>query len=75
MTSEPITEHAELMSGGGYHVWNTAPYIERIFPLTEKIKAGQRFGGRVYRRRVIVVEDWTEVPAQPSSSSGSGSAT
>jgi len=50
------------MSGGGYHVWNTEPYIEEIYPLAQKIKAGQRFGGKVYRRRVIVVEDWTEVP-------------
>ena len=64
MTSEPITEHAELMSGGGFHVWNTEPYIEKIYPLAEKIKAGQRFGGKVYRRRVIVVEDWTEVPRE-----------
>ena len=59
---EVVTEHAQLMSGGGFHVWNTEPYIEEIYPLAEKIKAGQRFGGKVYRRRVIVVEDWTEVP-------------
>jgi hypothetical protein len=57
-----VTEHAQLMSGGGYHVWNTEPCIEEIYPLAQKIKAAQRFGGKVYRRRVIVVEDWTEVP-------------
>ena len=29
------------------------------------IEHGQRFGGKVYRRRVIVVEDWTEVAGSP----------
>lgn len=58
---EPVTEYAELMSGGGYHVWNTEPYIEEIYPLAQRIKASQRFGGKVYRRQVIVVQDWTKV--------------
>ena len=65
LAGEPVTEHAHEMSGGGYHVWNTEPYIEEIYPLARKIKAGQRFGGKVYRRRVIVVEDWTEVAPVP----------
>jgi len=58
-----VTEHAHQMSGGGYHVWNTEPYIEEIYPLEQRIKAGQRHGGKVYRRQVIVVEDWTEIPS------------
>ena len=62
MTSEPITEHANLMRGGGFHVWNTEPHILEIYPLAEQILHGQQEGGRVYRRRVIVVEDWEEVP-------------
>ena len=60
---ETTTEHAEQMSGGGYHVWNTEPYIERIYPLALRIKAGQRFGGKVYTRKIIVLEEWTEVPS------------
>ena len=64
LAAEPVTEHAHLMSGGGYHVWNTEPYIEEIYPLAQRIEHGQRHGGRVYRRRVIVVEDWTEVPRE-----------
>ena len=60
-SGDVITEHANLMSGGGYHIWNTEPYILEIYPLEEHIEHGQRFGGKVYRRRVIVVEDWTEV--------------
>jgi hypothetical protein len=59
-----VVEHAYEMSGGGFHVWNTEPYIEEIYPLAQKIKASQRFGGKVYRRQVIVVEDWTEVPGE-----------
>lgn len=61
-----VTEHAHMMSGGGYHVWNTEPYIEEVYPLAQRIEHGQRFGGKVYRRRVIVVEDWAEVaPVTP----------
>jgi hypothetical protein len=64
--AEPVTEHAHMMSGGGYHVWNTEPYIEKVYPLAQRIEHGQRFGGKVYRRRVIVVEDWAEVaPVTP----------
>jgi hypothetical protein len=59
---EEVTEHAQLMSGGGYHVRNGDPEIEKIYPLAEWIVHSQRFGGKVYRRVVIVVEDWTEVP-------------
>lgn len=38
------------------------PETERVYPLTEWITHNQRDGGRVYRRRIIVVEDWIEVP-------------
>ena len=60
-TGPVVTEHAQLMSGGGYHVWNTEPYIEEIYPLAQRIEHGLMHGGHVFRRRVIVVEDWTEV--------------
>jgi hypothetical protein len=56
-----VTEYAELMSGGGFNVWNTEPYILDIYPLADKIKAGQRFGGVVYQRKITVLEEWTEV--------------
>jgi hypothetical protein len=58
---DEVTEYAIRMSGGGMHVRKAHPQIERIFPLAEWMKHTQRDGGRVYRRRVIVVEDWTEV--------------
>jgi hypothetical protein len=58
-----ITEHAIQMSGGGMHVRCDEPEIEEIYPLAEWIPHQQRFGGKVYRRRIIVVEDWAEVSA------------
>lgn len=64
--AEPVTEHAQLMSGGGYHVRNSDPEIEDIYPLEQWIKAGQRYGGHVYRRRIIVLEDWTEITGEES---------
>lgn len=56
-----VTEHAQLMSGGGFHVRNADPVIEKIYPLREWIVHSQRFGGQVYRRKVVVVEDWAKV--------------
>lgn len=48
--------------GSGYQLWNTEPYIERVAPLAERIQLAHQ-NGKVYRRRIIVVEDWTEVDA------------
>ena len=61
--SEPVVEYAQMRSGGGFHVRNSDPEIEDIYPLEQWIKASQRFGGKVYQRRVVVLEDWAEVPA------------
>jgi hypothetical protein len=57
-----VVEHAIQMSGGSMQVHNANPDIDRIFPLADWIKANQRGGGRVWRRVVVVVEDWEEVP-------------
>lgn len=58
--SETAVEHGLLMSGGGVHV--RADGIERVYPLADWIEAQKRQGAHVMRRRVIVVEDWTELP-------------
>lgn len=55
-----VAEYGQLLSSGGYQTWNTEPYIERIYPLAEKI-ANERRRGKVFRRRIIVVKDWEEV--------------
>jgi hypothetical protein len=59
--TEPIVEHAIEMSGGGMHIRNGDPEIDRIFPLADWVESHQRFGGKVWSRTVIVVEDWHEV--------------
>ena len=61
MSTEAVTEHAIRMSGGSMQVRPNDSHIERIYPLDQWIPDQQRFGGKVYRRTVIVVEDWTEV--------------
>ena len=58
---ETKVEHAVMMSGGGYHVRNDDPEIEDIYPLAKWIKSESRFGGKVYRRSIIVLDDWREV--------------
>lgn len=58
-----VTEHALQMAGGSVQVRYDTPEIEKIYPLAEWITHNQRFGGKVWRRRVIVLDDWAEVPA------------
>ena len=57
---EVITEHAVRMTSGDVCVRNPHPDIERIYPLGVWIE-GQQRSTRVFRRRVIVVEDWVDV--------------
>ena len=56
-----VTEYATLMPGGGWHVRWDHPEAERIYPLAEWIAHMRRSGATVGRRRVVVVEGWTEV--------------
>lgn len=57
-----VTEHAVQMSGGGMHVRSDDPEVEQAYPMDRWIPNQQRLGGKVYTRRIIVVEDWHEVP-------------
>lgn len=61
MTTEPVVEHAILMSGGGMQVRPDDDRTNDVYPLAEWICGKQRFGGRVFTRTIIVVEDWREV--------------
>jgi hypothetical protein len=56
-----VTEYGLLMSGGGFHVRNPSPEVERIYPVQEWAAAEIRSGGHVYRRKVIVTVEWEEV--------------
>lgn len=59
--STPVVEHAIRMTSGAMQVRNDHPLINHIYPLAQWIEHEQRDGGKVYRRTVIVVEDWEEV--------------
>ncbi len=62
--TEHVVEHALGMSSGAMQVrWNH-PEVERIYPLDQWIVHQQRHGGKVWRRTIIVVDDWAEVPKQ-----------
>ncbi len=52
-----VREYGQQMSGGGWDIWNTADYVLKIYPLAGHIEAIQRHGA-VYRRTIIVVQDW-----------------
>lgn len=56
-----VQEYGHQMAGGGYHVWNLLPELLKIYPLDERIEAGQRFGGVVAHRRILVLDDWEEI--------------
>jgi len=56
---EPAVEHAQLYSGGSMLV-RPATY-DLVYPLDEWIEHSTRHGGRVFRRTILVIEDWHEV--------------
>jgi hypothetical protein len=59
-----VTEYGVIRKGGDHVVWNTEPAVEAAYPLAKRIANEVRNGGEVYRRRVIVVDDWVEVDAE-----------
>lgn len=66
MSTDPteVVEYAIQMSGGGMHVRVSDPRVERVYPLALWIKHAHGNATQVYRRRVVVVEDW-EVVTEP----------
>jgi hypothetical protein len=53
-------EHAVMMKSGDMCVRNPHPDVERVYPLGLWVEHQKR-STRVFRRRVVVVEDWAEV--------------
>lgn len=51
-------EYGQLYSTGGFLTFNLRPEVLRISPIAKQIEHGQMHGGKVGRRRVIVVQDW-----------------
>lgn len=61
---EVSTEYAQLDGNGVFLVWDSSPDAESGFPLAERIRLARSYGGLIFRRRVIVAEDWEQV-AEP----------
>lgn len=59
--SNEVVEHGQLYSGGDLLVWARGEDVECVYPPDLRIEHAQRNGGRVFRRRIVVLEDWTEV--------------
>lgn len=57
------TEYAYSCKSGDMHVWCSDPELLARFPIEGRIRSTQRNGGTVYQRRIVVVDDWAEVPA------------
>lgn len=60
-TGEAVTEYAQLDGNGVFLVWDVSPETEQRRPLAKRIETARKFGGIIFRRRVIVAEDWKEV--------------
>lgn len=58
-----LLEYATAMTDGSRNVWPDDPELDAIYPLAKRVEHGQRNGGRVLRRRIVVIEDWSEVAA------------
>lgn len=59
---EPKYEYGQRYAGGGYLTFNDSPEILEIQSIATQIRYGQQFGGKVGRRRIIVVTDWEILP-------------
>lgn len=58
---DELTEYA-LRRGEGTMNIRTAGGTELLYPAEQWFWDQQALGARVFRRRVVVVEDWAEVP-------------
>lgn len=61
ISAPPTTELGQLYSGGSILVRPDWTDLEGLYPTKEWIEHHQRGGGKVYRRTIIVVRDWTLV--------------
>jgi hypothetical protein len=59
---EPVVEYGTRMAGGGMHLRNQDPRAGKVYPLQQWLRTQLRYEGRVFRRTVVVVDDWREVP-------------
>jgi hypothetical protein len=58
----PVVEYAQRYRDGSWLVWIEDAWSAEHYPLPLRIEHGQRHGGVVGRRTVIVLKDWKRVP-------------
>lgn len=62
MIGQEVQEYAIGMSGGSMQIRPDDPEVEEEWPLARWIPSHQRNGGKVFVRRIVVIEGWREVP-------------
>ena len=60
MSAEEVIDYAAYNLDGGLEVRTTHP--GDLYPAEQWARDQQGLGSRVLRRRIIVVEDWVEMP-------------
>lgn len=58
----PTVERAQRYTDGGWKIRYEDEWVAQHYPLPLWIEHGQRHGGIVGRRTVIVLQDWQRVP-------------
>lgn len=58
----PVVEYAQRYRDGGWKIRYEDDWVNEHYPLKLWVEHGQRFGGVVGRRTVIVLKDWKRVP-------------
>lgn len=61
ITGTPVTEYALHMTSGAHQSLPDSFEVDQVYPIGKQIRHHMKFGGRVYKRRYLIVEDWTEV--------------
>lgn len=61
ITGTPVTEYAQRMKSGAHHLLPDSEAFQTAYPIGKQVYHEMKFGGKVYVRRVLVVEDWREV--------------
>jgi len=59
--NEPRTEYGQLYSDGEFKILLDTPEIEAIYPLGKRIEHIEKHKGTVYKRTIIVIEDWVAI--------------
>lgn len=59
-TGTPVVEYGLKMTAS-MQVFPNSPETELIYPVAKQARHAMKYGGKVYRRRVMVIEEWVAV--------------